>query len=68
MLRLLVKEIAQEKGISQGRLSRMANIDPKAISTIYHNPYVDIRLSTLDKLSRALKVPVQDLYIREGED
>lgn len=65
MIRLRVKEVAKEKGFSQGRLSRAADVDPKTISSIYRNPYTDIRLSTLDRLSKALGVPAHELYVHE---
>lgn len=65
MIRLRVKEVAQAKGFTQAKLSRAADVDPKTISTIYHNPYTDIRLSTLDRLARALQVPIHELYVRE---
>jgi DNA-binding Xre family transcriptional regulator len=61
MIRLRVKEVAQEKGVSQGKLSRMANVDPKTIKNIYHDPLVDIRLSTLARIAQALGVPSCDL-------
>lgn len=65
MVRLRVKEIAKEKGFSQGRLSRVADVDIKTISKIFqeHNP--DIRVSTLVKLADALGVSPCDLFTRE---
>lgn len=65
MITLRVKEVAREKGMSQGQLSRMANVDPKAISRIFNNPHTDIRLSTLDRISKALDVPPQELFVQE---
>jgi len=57
MIRLRVKEVAQEKGFSQGRLSRVANIDENTLKRIYRDPYAIITTETLDKLARALGVP-----------
>lgn len=65
MIRLRVKEVAQEKGISQGKLSRMADVDPKSVSLIFHNPNSDIRLSTLDRLAKALGVSPCELIVQE---
>ncbi len=56
MIRLRVKEVAQEKGFSQGRLSRVANIDENTLKRIYRDPYAIITTETLDKLARALGV------------
>jgi DNA-binding Xre family transcriptional regulator len=62
MIRLKVKEIAKQKGISQGRLSRMANVDLTTIQRIYHNPTTaNVTLLTLDKLAKALGVDVSEL-------
>lgn len=57
MIRLRVKEVAQEKGFSQGRLSRVANIDENTLKRIYRDPYAIITTETLDKLAKALGVP-----------
>ena len=62
MIRLRVKEIAVQRGISQGRLSRMSNIDLTTIRRIYNNPTAaNITLTTLDKLAKALGVQPSDL-------
>ncbi len=57
MIRLRIKEVAQEKGFSQGRLSRVANIDENTLKRIYRDPYAIITTETLDKLAKALGVP-----------
>ena len=57
MIRLRVKEVAKEKGFSQGRLSRVANIDENTLKRIYRDPFAIITTETLDKLARALGVP-----------
>jgi DNA-binding Xre family transcriptional regulator len=57
MIRLRVKEVAQEKGFSQGRLSRVANIDENTLKRIYRDPYAIITTETLDKLAKALGFP-----------
>ena len=61
MIRLRVKEVAQEKGISQGRLSRKSDIDPKILRDIFHNPERNITMDTLNRLARALQVDARDL-------
>jgi DNA-binding Xre family transcriptional regulator len=62
MIRLKLKELLEEKHISQSKLSRLADVSLNTIQAMYHNPYHDAVLSTLDKLARALKVNVSDLY------
>ena len=61
MIRLRVKEIAKEKGISQGKLSRIANIDENTLKRIYRNPTGIVSTDTLNKLAKALGVPVTAL-------
>lgn len=61
MIRLRVKEIAESKGIGQGKLQRMADMDIKTIRKIFRNPYTIVTTETLDKLAKALEVSVKDL-------
>ena len=61
MIRLRVKEVAKEKGFSQGRLSRVANIDESTLKRIYRDPFAIITTETLDKLAKALGVPSSEL-------
>lgn len=68
MIRLRVKEVAQEKGFSQGRLSRAANIDENTLKRIYRDPYAIITTETLDKLAKALGVPSSALIEDVSEE
>lgn len=61
MQRLKVKEVAQSKGISMARLSRLADVNPRTVEAIYKDPYRDVAYSTLAKLAKALDVEVSDL-------
>ena len=60
-IRLRVKEVANEKGISQGKLSRSSDVDIKTLQKIYRHPLSVVTTETLDKLARALGVSVHDL-------
>jgi DNA-binding Xre family transcriptional regulator len=62
MIRLKLKEVIQEKNLSQSKLSRMADVSLNTIQQMYHNAYHDATLSTLEKLAKALRVDVGDLY------
>lgn len=55
-IRLKVKEIARQQKISQGQLARLADLDDNTLRKIYHNPYTNIELVTLDRIARALRV------------
>ncbi len=61
MRRLRVKEVAQAKGFTMARLQRVADINLKTLQAIWHNPQHDASLNTLDKLAKALNVPVTEL-------
>jgi DNA-binding Xre family transcriptional regulator len=62
LIRLRLKEVLQAKKVSQSKLSRLADVSPSTIQEMYHNPYHDAVLSTLDRIAKALKVNVCDLY------
>lgn len=62
MIRLKVKEIAKSKGISQGRLSRMSDVNITTIQLVWRKPTAaNITLYTLDKLATALEVNASEL-------
>lgn len=61
MIRLKVKEVAGSKGISMGKLSRIADVDIKTVRRIYRYPYQSITLAVLDRLAEALHVDATEL-------
>lgn len=67
VLRLKVKEVAQERGFSMNSLSRASNISFNNIKKLYRDPYKDVKLSTLEQLSDALGVSVCDLFEKSSE-
>lgn len=54
--RLRVKEVAEARKLSMGKLSRKADLCQKTIKLIYDDPWRDITLNTLDKIARVLGV------------
>lgn len=60
--RLRVKEVLQEKGISQGLLSRGANIPIGMVRRMVRDPSYNPSGETLAKAARFLGVWVDDLY------
>jgi DNA-binding Xre family transcriptional regulator len=68
MIRLRVKEVATQKGISMTRLSRLADTNYKTIKAIFDNPYREVTTTTLDKLAKALGVAVADLIEEVPDD
>ncbi len=61
MIRLRVKEVAEEKGMSMRKLAASADITYNTLRTIYRNPYRQVTTTTLERLARALDVPVIEL-------
>ncbi len=61
MIRLKVKEVAREKGFSQGKLSRASDVDIKTLQRIFQHPTTIVTTETLDKLAKALGVDASEL-------
>lgn len=62
IVRLRVRAIAERQGITRSKLARLADVQYNTINAIFSNDTRDISLSTLVKIARALKVPVESLY------
>jgi DNA-binding Xre family transcriptional regulator len=69
MVRLRVKEIAQQKGMSMGKLSRLADVSYKTVKRVYDDPHYGVTVNTLGRLAKALGVPTADLIedVPDGE-
>ena len=61
MIRLRVKEIAREKGISMGKLQRDADLAYNTVRRIFKDPYYITTTETLGKIAKALGVPISNL-------
>ena len=61
MIRLRVREIAEAKGLSMGKLSRTADVAYNTIRAIFRDPYREVTTTTLTRIARALGVSVNDL-------
>jgi DNA-binding Xre family transcriptional regulator len=60
-IRLRVREVAKEKGISQGKLSRNSDVDIKTLQKIYRHPTSIVTTETLDKIAKVLGVDASEL-------
>jgi len=67
MVRLRVKEIAQKKGISMGKLLRQSDISYRTIQRIYNDPTYFPTIPTLEKIAHVLGVPTAELIEDEPE-
>ncbi len=61
MLRLRVKEVAQRKGLNISQLQRKSDLSYNTVRELWHNPFKEVSTETLNKIARALDVPVTDL-------
>ena len=67
MYRIRLKEVLKERGISQGKLSRGADIPPNLVSRMVNDPNYQPAYTTLKKAADFLGVPV-DALIEEIPD
>ncbi len=63
MIKLKVKEVMQEKGVSMGKLSRLSDVALITISRMCNQPTTySPTLATLERIAKALNVPISELY------
>jgi transcriptional regulator with XRE-family HTH domain len=61
MLGDYVKDTRSKRGLSQAELAKLADLSPSFICRIEKGDYKSVTVASLNKLSRALKVPINDL-------
>jgi DNA-binding Xre family transcriptional regulator len=61
-LHLHIKELAEARGISRTKLSRLADINYATINSLWTDETRDVLVGTLEKIAKVLKVQVSDLY------
>jgi DNA-binding Xre family transcriptional regulator len=67
MVRLKVREIAENKGINMSKLSRIADVSYNTTQALFHNPQHDVSIYILERIAKALNVKICDL-IEETSD
>ena len=70
MLRLRVREVAREKKLSMNKLSQISQVSYHVIQDIYKNPFRIVTTDTINRIAKALDVPVTELIedVPETED
>jgi transcriptional regulator with XRE-family HTH domain len=69
MIRLVLKELLKEKHVSMGKLSRMSDVSQMTINRMCNNPTTySPTLETLQRIAKALNVPVSALYEELPDD
>jgi len=61
MIRLRVREVAEQQSLNMAQLARRADIDQRTLRRIYRDPTQEISTLVLDKLAMALGVSPADL-------
>jgi len=61
MLSEYVKETRTKRGLSQAELAKLADLSASFICRIEKGDYKSVTLASLNKLSRSLKVPINEL-------
>ena len=64
MLRLRIKEFAEERGYNMSSLSRASDVSFTTIKRYFRNPYSYATTDTLEKIALTLEVEVGDLVER----
>jgi transcriptional regulator with XRE-family HTH domain len=68
MILLRVKEVANQKGISQRQLVLRSGLDIRIVQRVLRNPKANITLATLDRLAQALGVDASELIESVPDD
>lgn len=61
MIKLRVKEVAKQKGISMGKLSRLSDVSYRTVQRIYNEPDYFPTILTLERIAKVLGVPTKEL-------
>lgn len=63
MVKYRLKEVLKEKGVSQGKLSRMTNVSLSTIQRLSaEGSTYNVSIEVLEKIAKALGVKISDLY------
>lgn len=68
MIRLKVKEVANQKGISQRQLSLRSGVDIRTVQRIFRDPTRIVTTETLDKFAKVLGVDASELIESVPDD
>jgi DNA-binding Xre family transcriptional regulator len=68
MLRLRIKELAEEKGYNMSSLSRKSDVSFKTVKRLWKDPYQTANTDTLERLAKALEIDVRELLETVPDD
>jgi len=65
MIRLVIKELALERGIKQYQLAELSGVTPQLLNRYWNNHTQRVELVQLSRIARALGVKPGDLMVEE---
>lgn len=65
MIRLVIKDLALERGIKQYQLAELSGVTPQLLNRYWNNHTQRVELAQLAKIAKALGVQPGDLMILE---
>lgn len=68
MIKLRIKELAQEKGLKQYELAEKSGVTPQLLSRYWNNNMQRVSLEHLDLIARVLGVKPGELIVSEETD
>ncbi|MNO81777.1 Helix-turn-helix domain protein [compost metagenome] len=66
-IRLRLKEILEDKGMSQRELARLMNVRPNTISHLCSDKVNAAYFDTLEQICRTLDISLNELLVLEGD-
>lgn len=68
MVKLRIEEILKEKNMTKYQLNKKLGMCYRNFNNIVTNQITSIKFDTLDKISKALNVPVGELFEQSDDD
>lgn len=65
MARLIIKEVAESKGLNRSQLQIKAGVTLPMLNRYWNNDTDSVHLASMDKIAKALGVQVRDLFAAE---
>lgn len=68
MIRIRLKEIANEKGLSQARLKEITGLSDNTIRAYYYDQVMRPDFKVLETICETLGIKLTELIVREGDE
>jgi len=68
MAKLLIKEVAESKGLNRSQLQIKAGVTLSMLNRYWHNDTESVHLESMEKIARALGVPLRDLFAADEKE